>query len=71
MTTTTHDVAGMTCGHCVRAVTTELSALGGVRDAVVQVAAGKVTVRSDLPLELVVVRTAIGEAGCELTGPGA
>ncbi len=71
MTTTTYDVAGMTCDHCVRAVTTELSALQGVRDVVVQVAAGKVTVRSDRPLELVVVRAAIDEAGDELTGPSA
>ena len=31
-TTTTFGVDGMTCGHCVSAVTSELSALPGVHD---------------------------------------
>jgi copper chaperone len=30
MTTTTYKVTGMTCEHCVNAVTTEVSALDGV-----------------------------------------
>lgn len=71
MIITTYQVTGMTCGHCVSAVSTELGVLGGVRDVVVDVGAGTVTVRSDVPLELVVARTAIGRAGYELTGPGA
>jgi len=29
--TTTYSVAGMTCGHCVNAVTEELMAIPGVR----------------------------------------
>ena len=33
-TTTTFGVDGMTCGHCVSAVTSELSALPGVADVV-------------------------------------
>jgi copper chaperone len=68
MSTTTYDVTGMTCEHCVRAVTTEVTALDGVQDVVVDVAAGKVTVRSTAPLDIVAMRAAIDEAGYELTG---
>jgi copper chaperone len=68
MTTTTYDVTGMTCQHCVRAVTTEVTALDGVQDVAVDVAAGKVTVRSAAPLDFVSLRAAIDEAGYELTG---
>jgi copper chaperone CopZ len=71
LNTTTYDVAGMTCGHCIHAVTGELTALGGVRDVRVDVPAGKVTVRSDRPLDLGVLRTAIDAAGYELTGVSA
>ena len=71
MTTTTYDVTGMTCEHCVRAVTAEVTSLEGVQDVAVDVITGKVTVTSDTPLDLVAVRAAIDEAGYELTGPSA
>ena len=32
MTTATYDVKGMSCGHCVNAVSTELAKLAGVDD---------------------------------------
>ena len=32
MTSTTYHVTGMTCEHCVHAVSSELKNLGGVRD---------------------------------------
>jgi len=35
-TTATYFVEGMTCDHCVRAVTSELTALGGVSDVRVE-----------------------------------
>ena len=71
MTTTTYGVTGMTCEHCVRAVTTEVSALGGVSDVAVDLAAGTVTVSSTDPLPWDAVRDAVDEAGYVLTGPGA
>ena len=71
MTTTTYDVTGMTCEHCVRAVTAEVTSLEGVQHVAVDVITGKVTVTSDTPLDLVAVRAAIDEAGYELTGPSA
>jgi copper chaperone CopZ len=67
--TTTYDVTGMTCGHCVQSVTSELSALPGVKDVSVELAAGatsQVTVVSDAPLDTDTIRTAVDEAGYTL-----
>ena len=66
--TTTYKVGGMTCDHCVRAVTTELVLLPGVRSVDVDLAEGAVTVTSDGPLDLEQVREAVDEAGYELEG---
>ena len=68
MTTTTYPVTGMTCDHCVRAVTTELVLLPGVRSVDVDLGEGAVTVTSDGPLDLEAVREAIDEAGYVLEG---
>lgn len=67
MTTTTYRVTGMTCDHCVRAVTTELVMVPGVRSVDVDLAEGAVTVTSDGPLDLGEVREAIDEAGYALS----
>lgn len=67
MTTATYLVTGMTCDHCVRAVTTELVLLPGVRSVDVDLAEGAVTVTSDGPLDREEVREAIDEAGYELS----
>jgi copper chaperone len=70
-TTATYGVAGMTCEHCVRAVTDEVSALPGVRDVEVDlVEGGMSTVRvvSEDPLPEDSVRDAVDEAGYELVG---
>ena len=64
--TQTYTVTGMTCEHSVRAVTGELSALPGVADVHVDLAAGVVTVTSDGPLPDDAVRAAVDEAGYEL-----
>ncbi len=68
MTTTTYQVTGMTCDHCVRAVTTELIMLPGVRSVDIDLGEGAVTVTSDDPLDPEVVREAIDEAGYVLEG---
>jgi len=67
--TTTIQVAGMTCGHCVSAVTEELTQLPGVTDVVVDLVAGgtsPVTVTSEQPLDDAAVAAAVDEAGYEL-----
>lgn len=68
MTTTsaTYDVKGMTCGHCVSAVSGELAKLPGVDDVAVDLDTGKVTVTSAQPLDLDAVRASVNEAGYEL-----
>jgi copper chaperone CopZ len=69
--TTTYQVAGMTCDHCVSAVTSELSQLPGVREIHVDLASGGVTVTSDGPLPIDEVRAAVDEAGYALAGADA
>jgi copper chaperone CopZ len=73
MRTTTYDVTGMTCGHCVAAVTEELGALPGVTDVAVDLhpgASSQVRVTSGAPLAIEDVRAAIDEAGYTLSsGP--
>jgi copper ion binding protein len=64
--TNTYTVTGMTCGHCVTAVTNEISALDGVADVQVDLGSGAVTVTSDTPLSDEDVRAAVDEAGYEL-----
>jgi copper chaperone CopZ len=63
---TTYKVAGMTCGHCVSAVTMELSLLPTVTAVDVDLEAGQVAVTSDAKLSEAQVATAIDEAGYEL-----
>jgi copper chaperone len=62
----TYTVAGMSCGHCVAAVTEELTKLPGVTDVDVALETGRVTVESETPLDADAVRAAIDEAGYEL-----
>lgn len=68
MVTTTYQVQGMTCGHCVNSVSTEVSALPGVTDVQVDLASGQVTVTSESPLDTDAVRAAVDEAGYDLVG---
>jgi copper chaperone len=70
-TTSTYAVAGMTCGHCVSAVTEEISALPGVTNVAVDLVAGaisSVSVTSDAELDREQVAEAVDEAGYELVG---
>ncbi len=67
MTTATYTVTGMTCGHCVSAVTEEVTQVPGVTAVDVDLASGRLTVTSDAPVDDA-VRAAVDEAGYELTG---
>jgi copper chaperone CopZ len=72
VTTTTVQVAGMTCEHCVAAVTRELGALDGVSDVQIRLNAGgvtPVTVTSAAPLAPEAVAAAVDEAGYDLVTP--
>ena len=66
MTSATYQVTGMTCEHCVNAVSSELKNLGGVRDVTVELVPGGpslVTVASDSPLSPASIEAALDEAG--------
>jgi copper chaperone CopZ len=63
---TTINVSGMTCGHCVSAVTMELSLLPSVTEVEVNLESGQVTITSDAALDQAQLVTAIDEAGYEL-----
>lgn len=63
---TEYVVEGMTCGHCVAAVTAELTAVEGVSDVTVVLEGGAVTVTSQAPLDAEVVAAAVEEAGYTL-----
>jgi copper chaperone CopZ len=66
MTTTTYSVTGMSCEHCVNAVTSELRGLEGVTRVTVDLVPGgssQVTVASDEPLPGEAVIAALDEAG--------
>jgi copper ion binding protein len=66
LTITAYGVDGMTCEHCVRAVTSEVGAIPGVRDVHVDLTGGTVTVASDQPVDAAAVRAAVEEAGYEV-----
>jgi copper chaperone CopZ len=73
-TTTTYTVSGMTCDHCVAAVSREISKLLGVTAVDVHLVVGggsTVAVSSIEPVAEGDVRDAVDEAGYELTGVGA
>jgi len=65
-TTTTIAVDGMTCGHCVNAVQTELGKLDGITDVSVDLTSGQVTIVADATPDAEALREAVEEAGYEV-----
>jgi copper chaperone len=66
MVSATYQVTGMSCEHCVQAVSEELTALAGVTGVTVDLVPGGrsvVTVSSDAPLAGQAVAAALDEAG--------
>ena len=65
-TSTTFTVKGMTCGHCVSAVSSEVTKLDGVVKVDVDLLTGAVTVESDGPVDPAAFAAAVDEAGYEV-----
>ena len=65
-TTTTITVDGMTCGHCVSAVQSEVGRIQGVSDVSVDLASGVVTIVGDRAPDPEALRAAVEEAGYEV-----
>ncbi|MBO1738965.1 heavy-metal-associated domain-containing protein [Leifsonia sp. TF02-11] len=63
MTTTTFQVDGMTCAHCERAVTEEVTAIAGVTGIEVSAATGVLTIESASAVDDALVLAAVEEAG--------
>ena len=66
MSTQTFTVTGMTCQHCVRSVTEELSEIPGVTDVAVSLDSGLVSVTSDQALSRDAATAAVDEAGYQV-----
>lgn len=66
MSTTSFAVEGMTCDHCVQAVTKEVAQVPGVTDVSVDLTSGRVDVTSEGDLDSAAVRAAVEEAGYEM-----
>ncbi|EHR52858.1 copper ion binding protein [Saccharomonospora marina XMU15] len=67
MAEATYTVTGMTCEHCVRSVTEEVGAIEGVTDVSVDLESGRVKVSSTGEVGVDDVRTAVEEAGYQLS----
>ncbi len=65
-TTETYRVQGMTCEHCVAAVSGEISKLAGVTGVDVVLSTGEVAVTSEHSLDAQAVKEAVDEAGYEM-----
>ena len=63
---TTFQVTGMTCDHCQRAVTEEISRIPGVQGVAVDLATGGVTVTVTQPVDRADFAHAVDEAGYTL-----
>jgi len=63
---TTYAVEGMSCEHCVNAVTNEVKGVAGVTGVAVDLADGSVRVTSTEALDDAAIAAAIDEAGYEL-----
>jgi copper ion binding protein len=70
VSTSTYTVKGMTCSHCVRSVTEEVTEVDGVTGVDVDLASGRVTVSSEQPVDDAAVRAAVVEAGYEVVSRG-
>lgn len=68
MSTATYTVVGMTCSHCVGAVTEEVGQVPGVTAVDVDLDSGALTVTADAPVDEGAVRAAVEEAGYEVSG---
>ncbi len=65
MSTVVFPVVGMTCDHCVRAVTAEVAAVPGISEVVVDLDGATVSVTGDL-IDRTAIAAAVEEAGYAL-----
>jgi copper chaperone len=61
-------IEGMSCQHCVMAVTKALGAVAGIRNVKVDLARGEATFEEETPVDQEVVREAVRKAGYKVVG---
>ena len=60
---TTYTITGMTCEHCVKAITEEVSAIDGVDKVYVSLETGSMTIDSAEEISMDAINKALDEAG--------
>ncbi len=63
---TTIKIKGMTCNHCVLAVTKALNEIDGIKNVKVDLAKGEAVFDEGMPIDMDLVRTGIKNAGYEV-----
>ncbi len=63
---TTINISGMSCNHCVMAVTKALDEVDGIIDIKVDLAKGKATFDEVTPVDMDTVKEKVKEAGYEV-----
>ncbi|TLP72772.1 heavy-metal-associated domain-containing protein [Nesterenkonia sphaerica] len=63
MATTEYQVTGMSCGHCEKAVRSEVGEIEGVTGIEVSAENGRLAVTSEEPIDDAAVLAAVDEAG--------
>lgn len=58
-------IKGMTCNHCVMAVTKALSAVDGISNVKVDLKSGEAAFKEVKPVDKIIIREAIRKAGYE------
>lgn len=58
-------ISGMSCGHCVSAVTKTLAAIDGIEDVKVDLEKKEATYTETTPVDLETIKTAISKIGFE------
>jgi len=59
-------IKGMSCAHCVAAVTMAMKGIAGVEEVAVDLKTGRLTFRESAPVDMDTVRERIREAGYEI-----
>jgi copper chaperone len=59
-------IKGMSCGHCVMAVTKALSAIEGIKDVKVDLKSASATYEETTPVEAGLIAAAVKKAGFEV-----
>lgn len=63
---TTIKIKGMSCNHCVMAVTKALKEIDGIKDIRVELGKGEATFEEAMPIDMNIVKERIKKAGYEV-----